>query len=93
MHKESFSTDSMFNKTNRSLYDCFICTYHDQALIPFKLINEFNGINYTGSLEIIRISPDHGTGYGLSQKKIDSKSLYECFKKIKIFIKNRYKID
>ena len=76
-----FSADSMFNKLNRSLYDCFICAYHDQALIAFKLINEFEGVNYTGSLDIIRTSPDHGTALDIAGKGIASeKSLYASIK-------------
>ena len=48
-----FSADSMFNKLNRSLYDCFICAYHDQALIAFKIINEFEGINYIEAKNLV----------------------------------------
>ena len=48
-----FSPDTIFNKKNRLKYDCFICIYHDQALIPFKLLSNFEGVNYTGSLNII----------------------------------------
>ena len=46
-------------------YDCFIFLYHDQALIPFKYISQFSGVNYTGNLSIIRVSPDHGTAYDI----------------------------
>jgi len=74
------SADTLFTKENLKKYDCFICTYHDQALIPFKLINEFNGINYTGSLSIIRLSPAHGTAYKLKVNEANLDSIYECFK-------------
>ena len=60
-----FSPDTIFNLLNRSKYECFICIYHDQALIPFKLISEFDGVNVTASLDIVRTSPDHGTAYNL----------------------------
>ena len=43
--------------------------YHDQALIPFKYISKFRGVNYTGNLDIIRTSPDHGTAYDLVKTK------------------------
>ena len=66
----------MFNKFNRSFYDCFICTFHDQALIAFKLINEFKGVNYTGSLDIIRTAPDHGTAYDLINTNKDTNGEY-----------------
>ena len=88
-----FSADTLFSEENRKKYNSFICFYHDQALIPFKLIKKFNGINYTGSLNIIRISPDHGTGYNLKNNEIVLTSLFECFKKINYFIKNRSQID
>ena len=89
-----FSADSIFSKNNLKKYDCFICNYHDQALIPFKIISGFNGINYTGSLDIIRVSPDHGTAYDLVGKnKGNFTSLFNCFKLINTFTKNRSKID
>ena len=87
-----FSADSMFNKKNRSLYDCFVCAFHDQALIAFKLINEFNGVNYTGSLDIIRTSPDHGTAYDIvNSNKANANSLYLSFKVADMIYKNRIK--
>ena len=76
-----FSADSIFSKNNLKKYDCFICNYHDQALIPFKIISGFNGINYTGSLDIIRVSPDHGVGQDIMGKKIaNPDSLIESIK-------------
>ena len=87
-----FSADSMFNKINRSLYDCFICAFHDQALIAFKIISEFEGVNYTGSLDIIRTSPDHGTAYNMvNTNKANIRSLYNSFKLADIIYKNRIK--
>ena len=87
-----FSADSMFNKKNILLYDCFICAFHDQALIAFKLINEFEGVNYTGSLDIIRTSPDHGTAYDMvDTNKANIRSLYNSFKLADTIYKNRIK--
>jgi len=87
-----FSADSLFSKENIKKYDCFICNYHDQALIPFKLISGFHAVNYTGSLNIIRLSPNHGTAYNLVGKnKANFDSLLYCFKLIGMFIKNRLK--
>jgi len=88
-----FSADSLFIKKNIKLYDCFICCYHDQALIPFKLISEFNGVNYTGSLDIVRLSPDHGTAYDMvGSNKAKTNSLFNCFKLANKIIMNRTKI-
>ena len=86
------SADSILLGKNIEYYDCFIFLYHDQALIPFKYISKFSGVNYTGNLSIIRTSPDHGTAYNLVNKKnVSNKSLLNCFKLINKIYKNRYK--
>ena len=80
----------MLIKNNLNKYDCFVFIYHDQALIPFKYISRFSGVNYTGNLDIIRTSPDHGTAYNLiNSNEISNKSLINCFKLIKKIFKNR----
>ena len=84
-----FSPDSIFNKINIKKFDCFICIYHDQALIPFKLIDT-NGTNFTGSLSIIRVSPAHGTAYNLvNTNKFNDKSLENSFIIADKIFKNR----
>ncbi len=89
-----FSADSMINKNNLVNYDCFIFIYHDQALIPFKYISNFSGVNYTGNLDIIRTSPDHGTAYNLIGSNLaKNKSLINCFKLIKSIHNNRISND
>ena len=85
-----FSADSILIKKNLKHYSCFIFMYHDQALIPFKFISQYSGVNYTGNLSIIRTSPDHGTAYDLvGSKNISNKSFLNCFKLIKYIYKNR----
>ncbi len=85
-----FSADSILIKNNLKKYNCFIFMYHDQALIPFKFISQYSGVNYTGNLSIIRTSPDHGTAYDLvGSKNISNKSFLNCFKLIKHIYKNR----
>ena len=91
-----FSSDTIFNPINRIKYNCFICIYHDQALIPFKLLSDFNGVNYTGSLNIIRTSPDHGTAYDLiNTKNASDKSLINSFILAEKIYQNRlrYKLE
>ena len=84
------SADSMLISKNFSKYNCFIYMYHDQALIPFKYISQFTGVNYTGNLSIIRASPDHGTAYNLiGSKEISDKSFLNCYKLIKKIYRNR----
>ena len=73
---------------------CFLFIFHDQALIPFKYISKFNGVNYTGNLSVIRTSPDHGTAYDLKGKNnISTKSLENCFRLINKIHINRQKYD
>ena len=89
-----YSADSLLIKKNIDNYDCFVFLFHDQALIPFKFISKFSGINYTGNLNIIRTSPDHGTAYKLvGSKEITYKSILNCYKLVKKIYKNRLNND
>jgi 4-hydroxythreonine-4-phosphate dehydrogenase len=58
--------DTMFHPAARELYDCAICMYHDQALIPIKTIAFDDGVNVTLGLPFIRTSPDHGTAFDIA---------------------------
>ncbi|MCF7869951.1 MAG: 4-hydroxythreonine-4-phosphate dehydrogenase PdxA [Candidatus Omnitrophica bacterium] len=60
-----YPADSLFIKGNLEKYDCIIASYHDQGMIPFKLLSFHSGINLTLGLPIIRTSPDHGVAYEL----------------------------
>lgn len=72
------SADTAFRKTINKV---FIGNYHDQVLIPFKLINNFNGINITIGKKFIRMSPDHGTGKNLNSSDfVSNESFLECIK-------------
>jgi len=85
-----FSADSLLIKNNLDKFDCFVFIYHDQALIPFKYISQFTGVNYTGNLNIIRTSPDHGTAYNLiGSNKISNKSFINSYKLINKIYNNR----
>ncbi len=53
-------------------YDCVIAMYHDQALIPLKLLGNANGVNLTIGLPFIRTSPLHGTAFDISGKNLAS---------------------
>ena len=73
-------------------YDVFIFTYHDQALIPFKIISNYEGVNFTSNLKIIRVSPSHGTAVDMiGKKEVNTKSIKNCFKILKKIYKNRNK--
>ena len=85
-----FSADSMLIRSNLKNFDCFVFMFHDQALIPFKYISKFSGVNYTGNLNVIRTSPDHGTAYDLkNSNEISNKSLINCFSLIRKIYNNR----
>ncbi len=58
--------DTMFHAAARTTYDCAICMYHDQALIPIKTIAFDEGVNVTLGLPFIRTSPDHGTAFNIA---------------------------
>jgi 4-hydroxythreonine-4-phosphate dehydrogenase len=58
--------DTMFHKTMRATYDCALCMYHDQALIPIKTIAFEDAVNVTLGLPFIRTSPDHGTAFDIA---------------------------
>ena len=62
--------DSLFLPHMRKTFDCAINIYHDQALIPIKIISFNRAVNVTLGLPIVRTSPDHGTARELVGKGI-----------------------
>jgi 4-hydroxythreonine-4-phosphate dehydrogenase len=58
--------DTMFHAAARKTYDCAICMYHDQALIPVKTLAFDDAVNVTLGLPFIRTSPDHGTAFDIA---------------------------
>lgn len=62
------SPDTAFMKASE--YDLFLCMYHDQGLIPFKLLAFDEGVNLTLGIPKVRTSPDHGTAYDIAWKGI-----------------------
>jgi len=58
--------DSMFHAAARRDYDIAICMFHDQALIPVKILGFEYGVNITLGLPIVRTSPDHGTALDIA---------------------------
>ena len=59
-------SDSLFHDEARAHYDAVLCMYHDQALIPVKMLDFWGGVNVTLGLPIVRTSPDHGTGFDIA---------------------------
>ncbi|MBN1596358.1 4-hydroxythreonine-4-phosphate dehydrogenase PdxA [candidate division FCPU426 bacterium] len=64
-----YSPDTLFVDAAKGKYDLVICMYHDQGLIPFKMLSLHQGVNVTVGLPIIRTSPDHGTGFDIAGKR------------------------
>ncbi|MCX5714003.1 MAG: 4-hydroxythreonine-4-phosphate dehydrogenase PdxA [Candidatus Omnitrophica bacterium] len=62
------SADVAIAKAAKNEYDCVIAMYHDQALIPLKLLGNASGVNLTVGLPFIRTSPLHGTAFDIAGK-------------------------
>jgi 4-hydroxythreonine-4-phosphate dehydrogenase len=68
--------DTMFHASARANYDCALCMYHDQALIPLKALHFEDGVNITLGLPIIRTAPDHGTAFDIAgQDRADPRAM------------------
>jgi len=65
-----FAPDSMFHARARAEYDCALCLYHDQALIPLKTLHFDEGVNMTLGLPIVRTAPDHGTAFSIAGQNL-----------------------
>ena len=61
-----YPSDTLFPEAMRASYDAAICLYHDQALIPVKMLDFWGGVNVTLGLPIVRTSPDHGTAFDIA---------------------------
>ena len=83
-----FPADGFFANKNHKKFDGILAMYHDQGLIPFKILSNNEGVNFTAGLPIIRTSPDHGTGYDIAGKSIAKE---ESFKNALLMAKSIYK--
>jgi 4-phospho-D-threonate 3-dehydrogenase / 4-phospho-D-erythronate 3-dehydrogenase len=63
-----FPADTLFIAANRRKYDCIVAMYHDQGLIPVKMLAFNEAVNVTLGLPIIRTSPDHGTAFDIAHR-------------------------
>lgn len=63
-----FPSDGFFGSSEFNKFDGVLALYHDQGLIPFKLMSFTEGVNYTAGLPYVRTSPAHGTGYDIAGK-------------------------
>ena len=76
-----FAPDTVFYHAAQGRFDAVVCMYHDQGLIPFKLLHFKDGVNTTLGLPIIRTSVDHGTAYDIAGTgRADADSLKAAIK-------------
>jgi len=85
-----FPPDTVFHKAVHGDFDAVICMYHDQGLIPFKLLHFEDGVNVTVGLPIIRTSVDHGTAYDIAGTgRANPASLQAAFAMAALIAENR----
>ena len=76
-----FSPDTVFHRAVRGEFDGVLCMYHDQGLIPLKLLAFETGVNVTLGLPFPRTSPDHGTAFDLAGTgRADHRSMLAAIK-------------
>ncbi|UCH79883.1 MAG: 4-hydroxythreonine-4-phosphate dehydrogenase PdxA [Nitrospiraceae bacterium] len=76
-----YPPDVVFHKAYKGEFDIVVCMYHDQGMIPFKMLAFDSGVNMTVGLPFIRTSPDHGTAFDIAwQNRADPTSMIEAIK-------------
>ena len=70
--------DTVFYRAVAGNFDAVVAMYHDQGLIPFKLIHFHDGVNVTLGLPIVRTSVDHGTAYDIAGRNLAESSSLEA---------------
>lgn len=74
-----YPADGFFGSGNYKKFDGILAMYHDQGLVPFKLLSFEAGVNYTAGLPCVRTSPDHGTAYNIvGQNAASPDSLFKA---------------
>ncbi len=87
-----YPPDTIFLRAASGGFDAVVAMYHDQGLIPLKLLHFRDAVNVTLGLPIIRTSVDHGTAYDIAGKGIaDPSSLKAAVKMAVMMVKNRKK--
>ena len=89
-----FPADGFFGTAAWKNYDAVLAMYHDQGLMPFKMIAFENGVNFTAGLPKVRTSPDHGTAYDIAGKNIaDETSMMHAIYTAIDIAKNRQELS
>lgn len=89
-----FPTDGFFAREKFKDFIFVLGMYHDQVLIPYKMIDKGLGVNFTAGLPIVRTSPDHGSAFDIAGKNIaDDSSFYSAYQYAKKIVSNRNKYN
>ncbi len=82
-----FASDGLFGSLAYKKYDGILAMYHDQGLIPFKVLAFDTGVNFTAGLPFVRTSPDHGTAFDIAGKNLASPTSFRnaVYLAIKVF--------
>jgi 4-hydroxythreonine-4-phosphate dehydrogenase len=87
-----FAADGFFAARSYRRFDATLALYHDQGLIPFKMLAFHDGVNCTAGLDLVRTSPDHGTAWDLAgQSSADPGSMLAALGTAVEVVKNRHK--
>jgi 4-hydroxythreonine-4-phosphate dehydrogenase len=71
-----YPADGFFGSGEYSKFDAILAMYHDQGLIPFKVLAFESGVNFTAGLPIVRTSPGHGTAYDIAGTGVASEESF-----------------
>jgi 4-hydroxythreonine-4-phosphate dehydrogenase len=86
-----FPPDTIFRKAYKDSGKIVASLYHDQGLIPFKIVSFNEGVNVTLGLPFVRTSPDHGTAFDIVGKgTADPNSMLEAIKLAVRFSRNQH---
>lgn len=89
-----YPSDGFFGNGSMNDFDGVMALYHDQGLIPFKLMSFTEGVNFTAGLPYVRTSPAHGTAYEIAGKNQASAQSYRNAVYLAVdIIRNRKEYD
>jgi 4-hydroxythreonine-4-phosphate dehydrogenase len=85
-----YAPDTVFHRAHEGEFDAVVALYHDQGLIPVKLVHFHDAVNVTLGLPIVRTSVDHGTAYDIAGTgRADPRSLIEAIRLAVRMVRNR----
>jgi 4-hydroxythreonine-4-phosphate dehydrogenase len=85
-----YPPDTLFHRAYEGEFDAVVAMYHDQGLIPIKLVHFYEAVNVSLGMSIIRTSVDHGTAYDLAGTgKAHSGSLEAALRLASVMARNR----